>query len=287
MMTVLEPRSNAEGAIALIIADVDGTLVTPDNVLTPAAIDAARRLRKAGVGFTIISSRPPRGMAPIVAQLDIGLPFAAFNGGSLLTPAMELIQAYRLPQDVARLMLAMLAARDVDAWVYADGDWRVRDPAGTRVPHELLTLGYGPKRVEGFEDVIGRIDKLVGVSDDAALLASVEAAARRLLNGAATVNRSQPYYLDITHPDANKGAAVRSLCQRIGVDLRRTAVIGDMSNDVAMFAQAGISIAMGNATAEVKAQATVVTCTNGNDGFAKAVDKFVLRPIAAQMDGRT
>lgn len=287
MRTVSEPRSVAGGAIALLIADVDGTLVTSDKVLTPAAIDAARRLREAGVGFTIISSRPPRGMASIIEQLDIDLPFAAFNGGSLLTPSLELIEAHRLPRAVARAMLALLTTWDVDAWVYADGDWRVRNPDGIRVSLERLTLGHGPMQVQGFEDVIGRIDKLVGVSDDPARLASVEAAARQLLNGTATINRSQSYYLDVTHPKANKGEAVSSLCRKIGVDLRRTAVIGDMFNDVAMFAHAGFSIAMGNATAEVKAQADVVTDTNENDGFAKAVDQFVLHPVAGQMGGQT
>jgi Cof subfamily protein (haloacid dehalogenase superfamily) len=226
-------------------------------------------------------------MAPIIEQLDITLPFAAFNGGSLVKPSLELIEAHRLPQDVARTALALLAARGVDAWVYADGDWRVRDPGGIRVPHERLTLGYGPMRVEGFEDVMGRIDKLVGVSVDPALMASVEAAVRKLLKARATINRSQSYYLDITDPKANKGEAVRSLCQRIGVDLRRTAVIGDMINDVAMFAQAGLSIAMGNATAEVKARANAVTDTNENDGFAKAVHRFVLRPAAVPTGGQT
>jgi Cof subfamily protein (haloacid dehalogenase superfamily) len=280
MTTLSEPRSDERGPIALLIADVDGTLVTPDKALTPAAVDAARLLGEAGVGFTIISSRPPRGMAPIIEQLDIGLPFAAFNGGSLLTPSLELIEAHRLPQDIARAMLALLTPWDVDAWVYADDDWLVRNPDGTRVSHERLTLGHGPTHVQGFEDVIGRIDKLVGVSDDPALLASVEAAARQLLHGTATINRSQSYYLDVTHPKANKGEAVRGLCRRIGVDLHRAAVIGDMFNDVTMFAQAGLSIAMGNATAEVKAQANVVTETNENDGFAKAVDQFILRPLA-------
>lgn len=285
MRIVSEPGPTARGAIALLIADVDGTLVTPDKLLTSAATDAVRRLGEAGIGFTVVSSRPPRGMAPIVEQLDITLPFAAFNGGSLVAPSLTLIEAHRLPQEAARTMLALLSARAVDAWAYADGDWRVRDPTAAWVPRERRALGYGPTCVNNFDDVIGRIDKLVGVSDDAALLASVEAAARLRLGATVTINRSQTYALDITHPRANKGEAVRSLCQRIGVDHRRTAVIGDMINDVAMFAEAGFSIAMGNATAEVKAQADATTDTNENDGFAKAVCRFVLSPASAPTGG--
>jgi len=287
MTIVSEPKPTAPAAILLLISDVDGTLLTPDKHLTPAAIDVVRRLGEGGIGFTIVSSRPPRGLAPIVEQLDVTLPFAAFNGGSLVAPSLTLVEAHRLPREAARAMLALLSARGVDAWAYADGDWRVRDPTAAWVPRERRALGYGPTRVDNFDDVIGRIDKLVGVSDDPALLASVEAEARQLLGATVTINRSQTYALDITHPKANKGEAVRSLCRRIGVDPRRTAVIGDMINDVAMFAEAGLSIAMGNATAEVKAQADATTDTNESDGFAKAVRRFVLSPSAALKEGPT
>jgi len=287
MTIVSEPKPTAPAAILLLISDVDGTLLTPDKLLTPPAIDVVRRLGESGIGFTIVSSRPPRGLAPIVEQLDVTLPFAAFNGGSLVAPSLTLVEAHRLPREAARAMLALLSARGVDAWAYADGDWRVRDPTAAWVPRERRALGYGPTRVDNFDDVIGRIDKLVGVSDDPALLASVEAEARQLLGATVTINRSQTYALDITHPKANKGEAVRSLCRRIGVDPRRTAVIGDMINDVAMFAEAGLSIAMGNATAEVKAQADATTDTNESDGFAKAVRRFVLSPSAALKEGPT
>ncbi len=88
--------------------------------------------------------------------------------------------------------------------------------------------------------------------------------------------RSQPYYLDVTHPKANKGHAVSALCERIGVELRRTAVIGDAFNDVAMFAKGGFSIAMGQAPEEVTAHADAVTLSNSEDGFARAVGRLIL-----------
>jgi Cof subfamily protein (haloacid dehalogenase superfamily) len=278
--SALSAGPRLEGAVALLIADVDGTLVTPEKVLTPAAIAAVRRLDEAGVGFTIISSRPPRGMMAVLSQLQVRLPFASFNGGSLFTSTLDLIEAHRLPRKTASAMLALLAQRGVDAWVYADGDWRMRNIQGFRVPLEQLALGYGPMRVAGFEDVIDRIDKIVGVSDDHDLLTSVEGAARALLGGAATINRSQLYYLDVTHPQANKGDGVNALCQRIGVDLARTAVIGDMFNDVAMFAEAGFSIAMGQSPTAVKQRAQAVTSSNTEEGFARAVQQLVL-PKAA------
>ena len=92
----------------------------------------------------------------------------------------------------------------------------------------------------------------------------------------ANVARSQPYYLDITHPLANKGAALSELAKLLDVPLSEIAVIGDGSNDVAMFARSGLSIAMGNASLEVQGAADFVTDSNREDGFANAVERFVL-----------
>ena len=268
------------GPIALLISDIDGTLVTPAKTLTPAAAAAVRRLAAAGIGFTLVSSRPPRGMTALVAQLGVRLPFGAFNGGSLVAPDLSLIIAHRLSPDVARRVLALFTARGVGVWVFADGDWLTRDPRGANVARERRAIGFAPKVVDGFAEVMDRIDKIVGVSDDLALVGRVEADAQVLVGDAAAIRVSQPGHLDVTHPQANKGEAVSALSGRIGVDLRRVAAIGDSFNDVPMFARAGFSIAMGQGPAEVRAQASAVTLSNAQDGFAHAVAHFIL-PYAA------
>ena len=96
------------------------------------------------------------------------------------------------------------------------------------------------------------------------------------LDDGAFVARSQPYYLDITHPLANKGAALSEIAKLLGIPLAEIAVIGDGGNDVAMFERAGLSIAMGNASLEVQREADLVTDSNRDDGFANAIKRFVL-----------
>jgi hydroxymethylpyrimidine pyrophosphatase-like HAD family hydrolase len=91
-----------------------------------------------------------------------------------------------------------------------------------------------------------------------------------------TAATSQPYYVDVTHPHANKGQVARSLAKRFGLVAEQVATIGDMPNDILMFAHSGLSIAMGNAEAEVKKAARRKTATNEEEGFAKAVERFVL-----------
>jgi len=118
--------------------------------------------------------------------------------------------------------------------------------------------------------------KIVGISDDLDLVAACEKAAQNALGDRASAARSQPYYLDVTHPQANKGTVVATLSKLLNIPLAQIATMGDMPNDVLMFRKSGFSIAMGNASDEVKAQASAVTDSNENEGFAKAVRRFVL-----------
>lgn len=273
------------GPIALLISDIDGTLVTPNKTLTPGAAAAVRQLAAAGIGFTLVSSRPPRGMAALVAQLGVGLPFGAFNGGSLVTPDLGLITAHRLSPDVARGVLALLTERGAGVWVFADGDWLTSDPGGPDVARERRALGFGPRVRAGFADVVGRIDKIVGVSGDPDRLRRLEADAEAMFGDAAAIKLSQPGHLDVTHPLANKGEAVRAISGRMGLDRSGVAVIGDSFNDVPMFAQAGFSIAMGQGPGAVKAQASAVTLSNAEEGFAQAVERLIL-PRAARSPGQ-
>ena len=82
--------------------------------------------------------------------------------------------------------------------------------------------------------------------------------------------------MDVTHPEANKGSVVRWLAARYGIPPEAIATIGDMPNDVLMFAHSGLSIAMGNADREVQRAARRITASNEDDGFARAVERFIL-----------
>jgi hydroxymethylpyrimidine pyrophosphatase-like HAD family hydrolase len=88
--------------------------------------------------------------------------------------------------------------------------------------------------------------------------------------------RSQPYYGDVTNPNANKGAVAQYLSRTYQIPPGQIATIGDQPNDVLMFAHSGLSIAMGNASHEVQASARRVTTSNEDEGFANAVERFIL-----------
>jgi Cof subfamily protein (haloacid dehalogenase superfamily) len=263
-------------AISLVIADVDGTLVTEQKVLTPRAQAAVRALGQAGVKFAITSGRPPRGMAMLIEPLALTTPIAGFNGGMFVQPDMSVIATQRLEPGLARQAIDLLLAGGLDAWVYAGNDWLVRDPSAPHVAREEWTVKFPPRVVAGFGDTLDRAVKIVGVSDDYDLVARVEREMQQAVAGRASTTRSQPYYLDVTHPLANKGNVVRTLSRRLRIPQAEIVTIGDMPNDVLMFRESGLSIAMGNARPEVKDEAHFATDDYNNEGFANAIERFVL-----------
>jgi len=268
--------------ISLVVADVDGTLVTEEKVLTPRARQAVSALRAAGIAFAITSGRPPRGMAMLVQPLGLDTPIAGFNGGVFVRPDMSVIEENVLAADVARRAVELILRYGMDVWVYSGQDWLVREPKAAHVAREQRTVKFAPTVVADFGPALARASKIVGVSDDHALVARCEKQAQEALGAAASATRSQSYYLDITHPAANKGTVLATLSRLLSIPAGEIATIGDMPNDVLMFSRSALSIAMGNASAEVQAQADFVTDSHDEEGFAKAMERFVLAPVAAQ-----
>jgi Cof subfamily protein (haloacid dehalogenase superfamily) len=263
-------------AIRLVLSDVDGTLVTSEKALTERAVAAVRRLHDAGVLFAVTSGRPPRGMEMLVEPLALATPVAAFNGGLLVDPDMTVLEERAVPAELVAPALDLLESYALSAWVYRGADWYVRDLHGPHVARERFTVQFDPTLVESFDGLIEDVAKIVGVSDDHDAVERAAAAAAEQFGEHVSASRSQPYYLDITHPEANKGCVVRYLASRYDIPTEAIATIGDMPNDVLMFAHSGLSIAMGNAGREVQRAARRVTASNDEEGFAEAVERFVL-----------
>jgi Cof subfamily protein (haloacid dehalogenase superfamily) len=274
----MSPQPDKTGPpIKLLIADVDGTLVTGAKLLTDGACRAVERLRGAGIELAITSGRPPRGMAMLVEPLALTTPIAAFNGGMFVKPDLTTaLQQSTLPLEVAREVLDFLLHAGLDAWVYRDADWFIRAREAPHVAREQWTVKFEPTVTPDLASVLERAVKIVGVSDDHALVERTEAELRKRVAGHASAARSQPYYLDVTHLDANKGMVVRFDARALQLPPEQIATIGDMPNDVLMFAVGGVSIAMGNASPEVQRCARYVTTSNEEEGFAHAIDTFVL-----------
>ncbi len=270
----------AQSSIRIVLADVDGTLVTSDKLLSERAVAAVGRLREAGIEFAITSGRPPRGMSMLIEPLGLTTPISAFNGGLIVRPDMSVVEQKVIADALVAPVLELLHARGLNSWLYRGADWLVRDP---KVPHEAQesrTVRFAPTIVDSFDGVT-EVVKIVGISDDHDLVAATTEEVRHTFGDHVSAAQSQPYYLDITNPRANKGEVVGYLSAQLGIPGDQFATIGDMPNDILMFARSGLSIAMGNADREVQRSARRVTGSNDAEGFAEAMDRFVL-PAAGE-----
>ncbi|MGV2979815.1 HAD family hydrolase [Camelimonas sp. ID_303_24] len=278
-MTNDSQRRAAPGQLKWVVSDVDGTIVNRDKEVTEASRDAARRLRAAGIGLTIASSRPPWGMRHVAEALQIDGPIAGFNGAVVVDRAGKALRETRIPAEAARAALELLEAEKISAWLFTDSQWLVLDPDGPHVAHEQRTIRSDPAVVADFAPWAAQGCKIVGASDDYDHLADVARRMGALLGTSANSGLSQKYYLDVTPPGVDKGSAVAFVSEAFAIPAAAIAVIGDMDNDVAMFRKAGFAIAMGNGSPAALAAADMVTRSNNEDGFAAAIE--------ALLDGRT
>lgn len=262
--------------ISLVLSDIDGTLLDPTKQITPAAKAAVAALREKDIRFAVASSRPARGLKYVAETLGLDTPMSGFNGARVLTSDWSVVQSMALPDGVAAKIVVLLTHLGLSSWVYAGDDWYISDAKGYRVDRETHSVAFDPIVVARFsEDVLSATIKIVGVSENPALVAAAEREVNAQFGDVISATRSQPVYLDITHAGANKGEAVKMLARHYKIPTAEIVTIGDAANDVLMFRESGYSFAMGNATDAVKAEAKDVTDTNANDGFAKAMMRVV------------
>lgn len=267
--------------VRLVVADVDGTLLTPDKGLTPRARAAVHALDDAGIAFTITSGRPPQGMRMLIDELRLRRPITAFNGGLFVRPDLSVIRRRVIPSEAVPPVIDILSRGGLDVWIYTESEWRVRTRHGPHVDREEWTVKFPPRVVPTFNDLRDPVVKIVGVSDDSDAMARCVERVQGTFGQQVSAALSQPYYLDVTHPNANKGEVIRVLSELLAIPIEDIATIGDMPNDVLMFERSGTSIAMANASADVQRAAHFVTSSNTEEGFALAMERFVLRAPAA------
>ena len=107
--------------IKVVLADVDGTLVTQEKALTDRAVAAVQQLREAGIEFAVTSGRPPRGMSMLVQSLALTTPIAAFNGGLIVRQDMSVLEQKTISDQVLAPAIELLGNQGLDVWLYKIG----------------------------------------------------------------------------------------------------------------------------------------------------------------------
>jgi Cof subfamily protein (haloacid dehalogenase superfamily) len=260
--------------IALVISDIDGTLITSNHEIAESTRQTAARLYELGIRLSLSSSRPPRSIRPLAESLALRSPFAAFNGALLITADGDVKARSVLSVSTIARVKAIADEYGLGVWAYDEMDWWApwRDAFVDREEH---TSGFSP-RIEGYDDRIRREVNKLTVVGKPELVAQAEQRVWKELPNEVSASKSKPRFLDVTAYGIHKGTVVVRLAEVFQVSTDQVAVIGDGPNDVEMFEQAGVSIAMGQAVDEVIRAASYITSSNDSDGWSRGIEKYVL-----------
>ncbi|MCV9878939.1 sugar-phosphatase [Brenneria izbisi] len=268
-------------SIKLIAIDMDGTLLTPQNQISPAVKAAIAAARAKGVQVVLATGRPFIGVARYLAELDLQQEecFCITNNGALVQRAIngECVAQTTLSFDdylyfeaLSRKLNVHFHAMDFNFVYTANKDisaYTVHESHLTGIPLKYRTVEEMDRSMT-FPKVM-MIDE-PPLLDHAISQIPPQAFERY------TIMKSAPYYLEILDKRVNKGAGVRMLAEHLGIARESVMTLGDQENDLAMLEYAGLGVAMGNAIETVKAISQFVTKTNQEDGVAYAIEKFVL-----------
>ncbi|MDR2175994.1 MAG: Cof-type HAD-IIB family hydrolase [Synergistaceae bacterium] len=284
---MVKRTGNAENAakIRMIVCDMDGTLLDSERRISERTLDTILEARRKGVVTTICSGRIHPMLGVYVRRLALDIPFIAANGGVVFDPVRgEILHQETLPPEEARLLFDFCGRNGLDYCALgSEGGFfspggrcvrrfelynRVAEETGAEtIPLQLFDAGHrNALRTPLHKSLIYRDDKRAEVLVEEFLKP----------REALEYIFSDAFVLDVTVAKVNKGCGVNQLARILGVEKEEICVFGDYYNDLPMFREAGLAVAMGNACAKVKESADIVTSANDDDGVAEAIERYIL-----------
>ncbi len=260
--------------IRLVIADIDGTLVE-NNHISEQTLKTIQQLRSDGITFTVATGRHFTASIPIIERLGVQEPVICSNGAYLGLPSKnQVIQEICINQDIVKDAIDLISQNGSDFLLYT-----TKRIVATKQAKEKLEsrIGSIPAFVIGFEEIMdyileGVVKILIIETDD---IKFEKLYNHFQENNDISIVSSNKNFLDIGSRYSSKGNALLQLCKYYNISSNEVLAIGDQENDRSMLEAAGVGVAMGNASAKLKEFAKYHTDTIDNEGFAKAVTKFV------------
>jgi Cof subfamily protein (haloacid dehalogenase superfamily) len=264
--------------IKLVALDLDGTLLGPGFKISEADKTAIADARRAGVHVTIDTTRWFELALLTAKRLGLTSPMVCHNGAHIRAPdATENLLHLPIPEDVAREIAAFCDERGWESYTSVGGVTYMRTRYESMIDPARLPAGMRLEK-EHARFVTAPATGILAFGEDAVAMVTETFGAKYpgLLAFPAGWSESMTPYVTVTVAGVDKGTGLRAVCEHLGIGLDQAMAVGDAHPDVAMFEVAGVGVAMGNATDEVKALAGAVAPTNENGGVAWAIRRYVL-----------
>lgn len=263
-------------AIKLVALDLDDTLLDSKLAISPRACAAIRQAVAKGVTVTIATGRMYSSALPYAKQLELDVPLITYNG-ALIKACLsgETLLHRPVDQDLAREALALCRERGWYIQTYMDDTLYVKELD----EHAAYYAKFSGRPAVPIGDRLYAAEvaptKMLCMSTQEGI-AEMYHTFKETFGSKLTLAISKPTFMEITHPEANKGRALAFLADKLRIKQEEIMAIGDSGNDVDMITYAGWGVAMGNASPAVKAIARLETLANDADGVAEAIENYVL-----------
>ena len=269
--------------VQLIFLDLDGTLTNDEKRITPETLSALTAAQKQGIRLVLASARPAPGLyreCDALSMRDFGGILMSYNGGCITDASSgEVYFKTAMERETAGTVLSLLDDLPLTPILDDGKDFLVRDREGFMVAYECanncMRCREYPELAEALD--FDPVKILFSMQPDE--LPKLQREIRRRLDGKGlmdlSVVQTAPWYLEVLPAAINKGQGLLDCCRILGVPVEGSLAFGDAENDVPMLRAAGVGVAMGNASEEVKAAADLVTADNNSDGIALALRRFL------------
>lgn len=260
----------------LIAMDLDGTLNNDQKRIDPPTRDALLRAQDSGITLMLASARPLPGLYRERDALNLRGLLMAYNGGAIVDAVTgETLHAETMDLEDTRRILRMLEALPVTVILDDGVRFYVTDRDGYMVQYECMNNRMDCAEVGNLADFLSFAPCKLLMSCDPGAIGGVKAQIAAALPTKLSVVQTAAFYLEIIPATVGKGEGLRRACAARGISLDETMAFGDSENDISMLKAAGLGVAMGNATEDVKAAADYVTLSNNDNGIAAALARFI------------
>ena len=260
--------------IKMVVTDIDGTIYSPACGISSDVKSCIKNLVNNGIYVAIATGRTYSSAKYIADMIGIKCPLICYQGGLVNSYEGEILSVKYLNPDIAREIVSDCRKRKIHLNVYIEDKLYVEDD-NQYIKDYIGDKGIDYFLVNSFDELdFSKLNKLLAINYDTKFIDDfIKELSEKYPQ--IYVVKSFDYFCEIANKEATKGNAIKFLANHLGFSEKEVLAIGDQNNDIEMVKTAGIGVAMDNGTEEIKAAADYITDSVKNDGFVKAINKFV------------
>lgn len=260
--------------IKMVATDIDGTIVKWDTGFSENVKNCIKKMCANGIKVVLVTGRMHCATTHIANELGLETPIVSYQGGLIKDNDGKTLYKNNLSDNHAKKIINWARKNDIHINLYLDDKLYVeKDNDFVKKYTDGKFVSYD---VCSFDDLeICNVNKILAIDYNDAQRVTGWVDELRKTYPELYIVKSTPYFCEIGNPNATKALGVGYLAKQWGIKKDEILAIGDQDNDIELLKAGGIAVAMGNATPELKTYATYITDTVENDGFVKAMDKFV------------